>query len=67
MESINPEENPTLSLKRRYDKSITIRLDEDLLEELNVVMESNKYTYNSISHYARCAIIEKLRGKKENE
>ena len=62
MESvINPLKNPSRSLKLKYDKKILCGVDKELFEELKEYVEENKGVFMSISHYIRCAIIQKLR------
>lgn len=64
MESINPIDNPTLSIKRNFNKRFLIQLDKSLWDELHSLVEDNKDVYNSVSHYIRCAIIQKLHPSK---
>lgn len=62
MESvINPSDNPKLNLKLKYDKQIHIFLDNNMFYDLKLYVSENKGVYNSVSHYIRCAIIQKLK------
>ena len=47
----------------KFNTQIPLTLNKELLEELDEKVAEKKQLYNSRSHFIRCAIIEKLRGK----
>lgn len=53
----------SVGLKRKYDITYNFYLDSPLLEEMKCEVKEEKGIYNSVSHFIRCAIIEKLRKK----
>jgi len=45
-----------------HEKLVCIRMTEQLIEKIEDVVEDDKFElYDSISHFIRCACIEKLR------
>ena len=46
----------------KFDEQIPFVLNKELLEEINEFIKAKKETYNSRSHFIRCAVIEKMRG-----
>lgn len=47
----------------KFSKKINIVLSDEQLEQAKVIVLNNQDKYNNLSHYIRCAIVEK--NKKE--
>ena len=47
----------------KFDTQIPLTINKELLEQLDETVKEKKQLYNSRSHFIRCAIIEKLRGR----
>jgi hypothetical protein len=48
----------------KFTKRVHLVIDQPLYDQVVKEVDDNPYIYNSVSHYIRCAIINKSRVKK---
>jgi len=47
-----------------FTTPFTVRLTKDIVDSINKIIEKDSTKYDSVSHFIRCSIIEKVRAEK---